>query len=98
MTYVVFENPGEIDAAAIATFGVSVKESDNPIGFFGTGLKYALAILLRTGHKVSIQSGERAHAFSLQEVTIRSFPFSVVCMDGAPMGFTDAVGKTWVVW
>jgi hypothetical protein len=47
---VVFENPGEIDAAAIRTFGVSVKEGENPIGFFGTGLKYAIAILLRTGH------------------------------------------------
>ena len=36
---IVFENPGEIDVAAISTFGVSVKETDNPIGFFGTGLK-----------------------------------------------------------
>ena len=61
--YVIFENPGEIDPLAIRTFGVSVKEGDNPIGFFGTGLKYALAILLRTGHQVSMQAGELTLAF-----------------------------------
>ena len=46
---IVFENPGEIDIRSISTFGVSVKEGDNPIGFFGTGLKYAIVVLLRTG-------------------------------------------------
>jgi hypothetical protein len=95
---VIFENPGEIDTLAIRTFGVSVKESENPIGFFGTGLKYALAILLRTGHKVSIQSGECVHIFGLAERTIRNQPFNLVTMDGEPLGFTDAVGKTWEVW
>jgi hypothetical protein len=62
---------GEIDAASIRTFGVSVKEGENPIGFFGTGLKYALAILLRTGHKVTIQSGTSKHRFALKDVKIR---------------------------
>lgn len=98
MSYVVFENAGEIDPVMIRTFGVSVKESDNPIGFFGTGLKYALAILLRTGHEVSIQAGERTLAFGRQEHTIRNQPFNIITMDGEPMGFTDAVGKTWEVW
>ena len=56
---IIFENPGEIDPVAIITFGINVKESDHPIGFFGTGLKYALAILLREGQPITIQSGER---------------------------------------
>lgn len=98
MSIVVFENPGEIDPLLISTFGVSVKESENPIGFFGTGLKYALAILLRTGHEVSIQSGERVHVFGTREHTIRNQPFKLITMDGEAMGFTDAVGKTWEVW
>lgn len=38
-----FHNPGELDPRLITTFGVSIKESTNPIGYFGTGLKYALA-------------------------------------------------------
>src|ERR1700761_673266 len=95
---VVFENPGEIDPLAIRTFGVSVKEGDNPIGFFGTGLKYALSILLRTGHHISIQAGERTLTFATKEAAIRNQPFNLITMDGEPLGFTDAVGKTWEVW
>jgi hypothetical protein len=88
MSYVIFENPGEIDAAAIRTFGVSVKEGDNPIGFFGTGLKYALAILLRSGHSVTIQSGVSKHRFALKDVTIRGEKFQIVTMDRHELGFT----------
>lgn len=98
MSIVVFENPGEIDAAAIRTFGVSVKEGENPIGFFGTGLKYALAILLRTGHAVTVQSGLRKHRFALKDVTIRGESFQVVTMDRQELGFTTQVGKTWDLW
>lgn len=96
--FVVFENPGEIDPLTIQTFGVSVKEIDHPIGFFGTGLKYALAILLRTGHRVTLQSGATQHTFGLCERTIRGTPFHLVAMDGVPLGFTDQLGKTWEVW
>lgn len=95
---VIFENPGEIDPLAIRTFGVSVKESDNPIGFFGTGLKYALAILLRNQHSISIQSGLRTLTFGIQPAEIRGQSFNLIAMDGEPLGFTDAVGKTWEVW
>ena len=38
---IVFENAGEIDPRLFALIGVNVKESENAIGFFGTGLKYA---------------------------------------------------------
>jgi hypothetical protein len=96
--HVIFENDGEIDAAAIRTFGVSVKEGENPIGFFGTGLKYALAILLRTGHKVTIQSGTSKHRFALKDVKIRGQDFQVVTMDRHELGFTTQVGKTWELW
>ena len=49
-----FVNSGEIDPLTITTIGVSVKEGENPFGVFGTGLKYSIAILLRTHHSVSI--------------------------------------------
>lgn len=98
MAIVIFENPGEIDPLAIRTFGVSVKEGDNPIGFFGTGLKYALAILLRTEHEVQMQAGEQTLIFGTRYATIRNQPFNLITMDDEPLGFTDAVGKTWEVW
>lgn len=42
----IFKNAGVIDPRAIATFGVSSKEGASPIGFFGTGLKYAVGVRL----------------------------------------------------
>ena len=95
---VVFENAGVIDPVAIRTFGVSVKETENPIGFFGTGLKYALAILLRTGHQVTIQAGADTLRFGVTPHTIRGQEFGLVTMDDVPMGFTTQVGKTWELW
>lgn len=95
---IVFENPGEIDVAAISTFGVSVKEGDSPIGFFGTGLKYALAILLRNRHKVSILSGINRFDFATATTVIRGEQFDVVQMNDQKLGFTTQVGKTWEMW
>lgn len=100
---IVFENHGEIDIRSISTFGVSVKEGDNPIGFFGTGLKYAIAVLLRTGHGITIQSGETVVEFGTQRESVRGqeFDFITMAINGAspiPMGFTTELGKTWEVW
>ena len=98
MSYIVFENKEEIDVRSISTFGVSVKETENPIGYFGTGLKYAIAILLRNNHDVTILSGLNAYQFGLKTVTIRSKEFQVVTMNGEELPFTTELGKNWDVW
>lgn len=100
---IIFENPGEIDVRSICTFGVSVKEGENPIGFFGTGLKYAIAVLLRTGHEVTIQSGETVVRFGLSKESVRGQEFEFVTMavdDEKPtsVGFTTQLGKQWELW
>lgn len=95
---VIFENPGEIDPRLISTFGVNVKESDSAIGFFGTGLKYALAILVREGCAVTIWSGLTRYEFGKRVEEIRGKPFEFVTMNGEPMGFTTEVGKKWQLW
>lgn len=100
---IVFENPNEIDVRSISTFGVSVKETANPIGFFGTGLKYAIAVLLRTGHEVMIFSGESRIEFGTRRNTVRGqeFEFITMAIDGAEpneLGFTTELGKTWALW
>jgi hypothetical protein len=95
---ILFENPGEIDIAAISTFGVSVKEGESPIGFFGTGLKYALAILLRNGHRITIWSGLDKYEFATETTAIRGQSFEIVTMNSERLGFTTQVGKTWEMW
>lgn len=98
MGHVVFSNKGEIDLRAIRTFGVSVKETENPIGYFGTGLKYALAILLRTEHEVTCLAGEQIFRFDLKTVEMRGKEFRVVTMNGEELPFTTELGKNWELW
>ena len=95
---IVFENKGEIDPLLITTFGVNVKDGDSPIGFFGTGLKYALAILMRNDCAVVIQSGKQRFVFGKKAVSLRGKDFEFVTMNGEPLGFTTEVGKTWELW
>ena len=93
-----FQNPGLIDPRCISTIGVSVKEGENPIGFFGTGLKYAIAIILRNGGQISVWRGLEELRFDVAEANIRGKTFNVVRMNGAELGFTTDLGKHWEVW
>lgn len=95
---VVFENPGVIDPRGICMFGVNVKETDNPVGYFGTGLKYAIAVLLRVGCAVTVHAGERTHRFSLKPFEMRGKRFEAVTMDDQELGFTTELGKNWEPW
>lgn len=95
---VVFVNDGLIDPLAIATFGVSAKVTDNPIGFFGTGLKYAIAVLLRHGHEITIWRGTERLDFAVAEHESRGKTFGIVTMNGQPLGFTTDLGKQWEMW
>lgn len=90
----------------ITTFGVSVKENAHPIGYFGTGLKYAIAVLLREGCEIEIIVGDDKYEFYLDEVEIRGKGFRLVKMkhekDGETtitnLPFTTELGKNWQLW
>jgi hypothetical protein len=94
--FVVFRNRGLIDVRAITTFGVSAKDpcNSNPIGYFGTGLKYAIAVLLRNDIPITIHSGLDTYAFEARRDVIRSKTFDMVYMNDSPIGFTTDLGKT----
>jgi hypothetical protein len=95
----VFQNPGLIDPLSISTFGVSSKEDKTTaIGFFGTGLKYAIAAVLRLGGSIVIHSGLCTYEFGTERTKIRNDEFSIVTMNGKPIGFTTELGKTWEPW
>lgn len=95
---VYFSNKGEIDLDVIRTMGVSVKVGNNPIGFFGTGLKYAIATLLRTGHSVKLIVGGQPFQFLVRQKEIRGQPFDMVFMNDEQLAFTTDLGKNWKVW
>ena len=95
---VIFENSGEIDTRLISSFGVNVKENDNPIGYFGTGMKYALAILMRENVSVKIAIGEELLEVGTSEQTIRGASFSFITLGNETLNFTTELGKNWKLW
>jgi hypothetical protein len=95
---ILFRNRGLIDLFAITTMGVNVKEGDHPIGQFGTGLKYAIAIILRSGGRIMIDRGGEFLRFGVMETAIRGKTFQIVTMNDKPLGFTTQLGLHWKTW
>ena len=95
---VYFGNEGSFDPRAMLTFGVSAKEGDNPIGYFGTGFKYAVAIILRNEGAIRVESGGEVYEFTGAEIDIRGEKFDLVHVNGEPAGFATNLGKNWEYW
>ena len=95
---VYFCNSEAIDLNAIALMGVSVKTGNSPIGFFGTGLKFSIATLLRTGHGVNLIRGGEPIKFEIHSEMIRGERFDRVRMGDELLGFTTKLGRTWEAW
>ncbi len=95
---IVFSNAGKMDMAAVEIMGLSAKETDQPIGYFGTGLKYAIAIILRHGLKISIHVDGEDYDFTAVEMEFRGQKVRRIHMNGKPLGFTTDLGKNWELW
>lgn len=104
MNILYFTNPGEIDIRSATVAGLNAKENTaTAIGFFGTGLKYAIACILRWGGSISIWSGMTEYKFELVDLDFRGKSFQQIAVrkPGEPLqelGFTTEYGKTWKPW
>lgn len=109
MPGVVFETDTILDLRAITTFGINAKpNSESPIGFFGTGLKYAIAVCLREGCPIDVVIDGKKHKFRLEQGEFRDKQFGFVWMSyprhrflgevQAQMPFTTELGKKWELW
>lgn len=113
MTALVFKTPGTIDVRAFTTMGVNAKPcTDCPIGYFGTGLKYAVAVLTRVGATVLVSSDEDTYAFETRPMDFRGAEFEQIVMKrrkwtGGPgwrwkraqrLPYTTQYGRNWEVW
>lgn len=110
MTAVVFETPGLIDLRAFTIMGAHAKpKTDNPIGFFGTGLKYAIAVLVRLGASPTAYVGRDRLRFSRRTgATFRGAPLDAIKMEVLKAGnvrattyelpFTTRYGERWEPW
>lgn len=103
---IIFHNPGELDLEAVRLMGASVKKAGS-FGRFGTGLKYAIATVLRGGGSLRLFIGERSFTFDTRPVSLKGEDFEEVCLieevegfpaTGLELGFTTALGKDWEPW
>lgn len=107
---IVFKTPGIIPLEAFTTFGINTKpNTTSPIGFFGTGLKYAVAVLCRIGVEVEVWAGETCYVFYASKAKFRDKEFNFIRMKrkhGAlskwvghtKLPFTTELGKNWELW
>jgi hypothetical protein len=99
--YLVIENKGEIVPEALFLMGASTKRNDaSKIGMFGTGNKFALAVLLRDNIQVQIYAGQTKYTFLTDQVNLRDQSFSrVLVKEGrkspVPTNFTTEMGLGW---
>lgn len=94
---IVFQNAGLIDMGAVTTMGVSVK-ADGAIGYFGTGLKFAIATILRRKSRITIYRGQEEFVFDVAPMKVRGESFDQITMNGEPLGFTTQLGRDWEPW
>lgn len=92
-----FTNSGELDPRLTQLFGASVK-SETAIGKFGTGLKYAIATVLRLNGSITIHSGLTEYKFTSRSEVIRGKEFNLIYMNNTQMPFTTDLGKHWEPW
>lgn len=99
MNKIVFETPGLLDLRAVSMFGINSKpHSENPFGYFGTGLKYAIAILLREGCEVTIVADQKFYHFSVRNESFREKAFGFIFMNDDQLPYTTELGKNWKLW
>lgn len=109
MTCIVFDTPGKIDLRAFTLMGVSAKpKTSNPIGYFGTGLKYAMAVLVRLGAEPVVYIGWDQHTFFKRPDTFRGAEFEQLSMRKVNAGWLQpktvdlpyavSYGRNWKAW
>lgn len=109
---VVFSTPGLIPIEAFTVFGMNAKpNSKNPFGFFGTGLKIAIAVCLRMDQEVVIWRGKDKYTFYTKKEDFRGKEFRKIRMKRETwhvgdifrksyheLPFTTELGKHWELW
>lgn len=109
MTAVVFKTPGLIDLRAFTVPGMSAKpNSTNPIGMFGTGLKYSVATILRLKGSMVVYIGFDRYEFqmrpedfrgvSFDRIRMKVNKFSLLRSSYTDLPYTTTYGRNWAPW
>lgn len=94
--YILIQNEGEIESNSFELIGASTKRGEKgKIGFFGSGLKYSIAYMMRNNIGFRIFSGEREVILTTIPEQLKEKSFDRICIDGKPTSYTTTMGPTW---
>jgi len=97
--YIEIVNDGEMDINALLLLGASTKRGDeSKIGYFGSGLKYAIAVFLRNKIGFEIYSGKNKITISTRKVNFRGQTFNKIYVGGKHTSLTTEMGVDWEPW
>lgn len=92
-------NNGEIELGGLHLMGVSSKRGDSEkIGFFGSGNKYAIALLLREKIPFKIFSGKKEIKISTKDIMFREKMYEQIVINGESTSLTTSMGIDWETW
>jgi hypothetical protein len=96
MKYILIQNDSEIEINSFELIGASTKRGQtDKIGFFGSGLKYSIAYMMRNSIQFRIFSGLNEITFTTQAETLKDQSFDRICINGSQTSYTTTMGPTW---
>lgn len=97
--WIKIENKGEIDLGGLHLMGVSSKrEDEEKIGFFGSGNKYAIALMLREKIPFKIYSGTQEVKIDCVPVFFRGQLHNQIRINKEKTSLTSSMGIDWEPW
>jgi hypothetical protein len=94
--YILIQNDGEIEPNSFELIGASTKRGEaGKIGFFGSGLKYSIAYMMRKGIDFKIYSGMQEFHFTTKSEFLKDKSFERICINNTPTSYTTTMGPTW---
>lgn len=97
--FIKIESKGIIDTQAFSLLGASSKREDKTkIGFFGSGLKYSIAYMLRSNIAFRAFADYKEIKFTTMPIPFRDKSFDVILIDGKETSMTTEMGMDWESW
>ena len=96
MKYILIQNDGEIESNSFELIGASTKRGESgKIGFFGSGLKYSIAYMMRNNIGFKVFSGNTELKFTTTPEYLKDKSFQRICINGKATSYTTTMGPTW---
>ncbi|HQW95604.1 MAG TPA: hypothetical protein PLU58_07370 [Saprospiraceae bacterium] len=97
--YIKISSLGEVDAKAFTLLGASSKRNDtSKIGQWGSGLKYAIAYLLRNNIELKVFSSYKEIKITKKADDFRGEALDIIVVDGVATSLTTGMGFDWKPW